>query len=128
MNYPTPDKNPLCQCVGNPMRAFWCQTGHMLECHFPYDCQDAACGHLVKYDFDMQTIKQLEEEAHQRYSLPGSLYQVDELGNVTANVENLNKLIESIESISDTAGQDEPDDTPMASGNYFDPPDLPEPE
>ena len=24
-------------------------TGHMLECHFPFDCRSAACQHLERY-------------------------------------------------------------------------------
>jgi hypothetical protein len=45
--------NPACICP-NPMVAFFCQTGHMLECHYPLNCEDAMCSHLAKYDMDFE--------------------------------------------------------------------------
>jgi hypothetical protein len=47
--YPPPDKNPRCQCWPNLMRAFFCSTGHMLECHYPMTCDEAKCSHLAGY-------------------------------------------------------------------------------
>lgn len=85
MNYPSPDENQYCHCKANPMAAFWCQTGHMLECHYPYDCQTAACGHLYKYDFSHEEIAELEAAARARMEadlMPE--YKVDGHGNVTA--------------------------------------------
>ncbi len=40
--------NPHCQC-GNAMRAFFCHTGHLTECHYPLTCQLAQCGHMASY-------------------------------------------------------------------------------
>jgi hypothetical protein len=90
MNYPTPEENPMCQCKLNPMRAFWCPTGHMLECHFPHDCRTAACGHLERYEFTPEEISILEEQARERMRLPGSPYILDENNNVIANVATQN--------------------------------------
>lgn len=47
--YPPPYKNPNCQCYPNMMAAFFCPTGHMLECHYPQTCAQAKCSHLAKY-------------------------------------------------------------------------------
>jgi hypothetical protein len=47
--YPPPDGQPACQCVGNPMKAFFCPTGHMMECHVGLDCERARCSHLLRY-------------------------------------------------------------------------------
>ena len=33
----------------NPLSCTFCPTGHMLECHYPLDCQQAQCSHLWKY-------------------------------------------------------------------------------
>lgn len=121
MNYPTPDENPMCQCKGNPMKAFWCMTGHMTECHFPYNCSTAACSHLERYDFEPEEVKILEERARERMKLPGSLYTLDENNNVIVNVQ----VGEEVFGLGPAA---DPTDTPMASDQYFDPPDLPEEE
>lgn len=50
-NYPPPNNNPACQCRGNPMRQMFCMSGHMTECHYPYDCATAGCSHLARYDY-----------------------------------------------------------------------------
>lgn len=70
------------------MKAFWCQTGHMLECHYPYNCQQAACSHLHKYDFTEMDIAILEVEA-QTASKNGALkpYTFDQLGNAIVQTE-----------------------------------------
>lgn len=34
----------------NPMACFYCTQGHMLECHYPLDCSEAECSHLVSYE------------------------------------------------------------------------------
>jgi hypothetical protein len=116
MNYPTPDENPMCQCKGNPMKAFWCTTGHMLECHYSYDCSTAACNHLHKYDYSPLEIVKLEREAREK-SERGDLwpYEFDDLGN--ARMAKPEGAVDS-----------DPSDTPMASNTHFDPPDLPEEE
>jgi hypothetical protein len=63
--YPPPVENRHCLCrrTGNPMAAFLCPTGHMLECHYPYDCGEAACGHLHKYEPDAREVSALEAAA-----------------------------------------------------------------
>jgi hypothetical protein len=35
-----------------PIACMFCQGGHMTECHYPYDCVTAQCGHLAAYDDD----------------------------------------------------------------------------
>lgn len=49
-DYPPPSENRMCQCWPNMMRAFFCATGHMTECHFPLDCLEAQCSHLPRYE------------------------------------------------------------------------------
>lgn len=83
MNYPTPDQNPACKCKGNPMGAFFCSCGHMLECHIPYTCTEAACSHLYKYDFPLEQIELFEAEAREKIK-HGEMppYRLDEQGNI----------------------------------------------
>lgn len=50
VQYPPPEHHPDCQCRGDRMRAFFCTTGHMRECHYPKACDEARCMHLLKYD------------------------------------------------------------------------------
>jgi hypothetical protein len=33
-----------------PMACMFCPTGHMTECHYPYDCYEAQCSHLERYE------------------------------------------------------------------------------
>lgn len=84
MNYPLPNENPNCQCAGNPMAAFFCQYGHMLECHYPYGCRTAACSHLRRYDFSEEEVLEFEEKA-KAASAAGGLkpYVFDAAGNAT---------------------------------------------
>jgi hypothetical protein len=67
--YPEPACNPNCQCRGNPMRAFFCPVGHMLECHYPHDCRTAGCSHLGKYDLEPEEVAAAEELAIDRLKL-----------------------------------------------------------
>lgn len=48
INYPPPQENPKCHCPTS-MQAFFCSTGHMLECHYPMNCEAARCSHLRRY-------------------------------------------------------------------------------
>jgi hypothetical protein len=88
VNYPDPDHNPACQCKGNPLRAFWCQFGHMLECHFPYTCTEAGCGHLERYDFEPEELERLQQEARGAI-VAGQLppYQLDENSQIQVDAE-----------------------------------------
>ncbi|MBX3058273.1 MAG: hypothetical protein KF770_17560 [Anaerolineae bacterium] len=94
MNYPPPEDNLHCQCKGNPGKAFFCQTGHLTECHFPYDCDHAGCGHLHKYDYSAEEALVLQTTAYGRLAL-GELigYDVDDWGNPMA-VETERPLME----------------------------------
>lgn len=49
INYPPPAENPDCRCHPNLMKAFFCSTGHMTECHWPKTCDEARCSHLARY-------------------------------------------------------------------------------
>lgn len=64
------------------MAAFFCPYGHMLECHFPYGCSQAACSHLEGYDFSAEEVKALEANAR----VANTAYEYDEQGNATAKV------------------------------------------
>lgn len=39
---------PGCVC-DNPMAAMFCPYGHMMECHYPMNCEQAQCSHLTRY-------------------------------------------------------------------------------
>lgn len=69
MNYPPMDQNPLCRCAQRGpmagMAAMFCLCGHMTECHWPFTCEEAACGHLQAYGFADEEIERLEAEARQ---------------------------------------------------------------
>jgi len=43
--FPPPATNPYCRCP-TPRDMAVCTTGHVTECHYPYTCPAAACGHL----------------------------------------------------------------------------------
>ena len=32
----------------NQMACMFCQYGHMLECHFPYTCEEVECSHYLQ--------------------------------------------------------------------------------
>lgn len=32
----------------NPMACMFCPFGHMLECHYPYTCEEAECSHYQR--------------------------------------------------------------------------------
>ena len=49
--YLPPDKNPKCQCYPKMIKAFFCQYGHMTECHYPMTCEEAECSH---YEAEME--------------------------------------------------------------------------
>lgn len=36
--------NDACHCASLEM-AMFCQTGHMVECHYPLSCKEAKCSH-----------------------------------------------------------------------------------
>lgn len=87
MNYPSPKLNPKCLCKDNPHKAFWCKTGHMLECHYPYTCQQAACSHLAKYDFNEADIRMAEAGATMAIRA-GKMppYEFDSAGNIIVKI------------------------------------------
>ena len=92
MNYPTPNQNPACKCKGNPMGAFFCFCGHMLECHIPYTCTEAVCSHLAKHDFSPEQIDLLEAKAREKIRhgrMPP--YRLDEHDNIVVKIEGGNE-------------------------------------
>lgn len=66
LSYPEPGGNEYCRCAANPVAAFWCQTGHMLECHYPYGCVEAGCSHLARYDYSVKEAEALVVAAMER--------------------------------------------------------------
>jgi hypothetical protein len=42
----------------NPMECMFCSYGHMLECHYPYTCEEAQCSHWER---------EMDEEANDPY-------------------------------------------------------------
>ncbi len=56
----------------SPMACMFCMTGHMLECHYPYDCETAQCSHLAEYE-DLDEDRWYEESGYpnvESYNLP----------------------------------------------------------
>lgn len=41
--------NMDCRCM-HEMQAFFCDDGHMTECHVGMSCEEAECSHLARYD------------------------------------------------------------------------------
>lgn len=87
MNYPPMSQNPLCRCAQRGpmagMAAMFCLCGHMTECHYPFTCEEAACGHLHAYGFEDEEIERLEDQA--RELITAGLrppYVLDSEGNV----------------------------------------------
>lgn len=89
MNYPTPEENRLCQCKGDPMKSFWCAYGHMLECHYPLRCGDAACSHLSRYGYNDGQIEKLEKQVRNLSELGIVPYTFDENGNAIVKGDQL---------------------------------------
>jgi len=87
LNYPTPNGNPVCRCT-NSAQAFFCATGHLTECHWPYDCRSAGCSHLARYVCSPEEVELLERVACERLR-DGSLppYRLDRNGVVEVNTE-----------------------------------------
>jgi len=73
MRYPPPADNDNCQCQ-HPMQSMFCSFGHMLECHYPYSCQDAGCSHLLRYDWSPGQVAELMKRAVERIRAEGDPY------------------------------------------------------
>lgn len=97
MNYPQPQDNHYCRCAPNLMAAFFCATGHMLECHWPYTCDQAGCSHLYKYDWSLSDI-QIAEELAKEVVLNGPFYLLNSDGSIKAvpKVEMFKKVAQGI--------------------------------
>ena len=37
--------NPNCQCRKDQKNPMYCMTGHLTECHYPLECEEANCSH-----------------------------------------------------------------------------------
>ncbi len=59
--YPPPSENPRCQCT-LPFDQFFCPMGHMTECHHPYSCDEAGCGHLEHYELSPEKVTLARKE------------------------------------------------------------------
>jgi len=64
MYYPPPEQNPKCQCWPNMMAAFWCMTGHMTECHYPYSCTEAECSHWAAQQFADMDLARFHDDPY----------------------------------------------------------------
>lgn len=67
MNYGTPDTVPFCACRTRGETApMLCPTGHLLECHFPLECRQAACSHMPVYNPEnARLMLQMEKKAQE---------------------------------------------------------------
>ena len=61
--YGQPANVPVCRCREEGLLPAMCPTGHLLECHFPLQCQYAGCSHLAEYDFPTEQVAELERRA-----------------------------------------------------------------
>lgn len=69
------------------MAAFFCASGHLTECHFPFTCAQAGCGHLARYDVEPDEAVRLEAEAAERIRRGEQRpYQLDDDGQITVEV------------------------------------------
>lgn len=48
--YPSPSHASRCQCKGDEAKQAICPTGHVGECHFPYQCGQADCSWLKTHE------------------------------------------------------------------------------
>ena len=69
MTYAAPDAVPFCQCRANGDLPLLCPTGHLLECHHPLSCTDAACGHMRRYQDSPTPEDTANAEARARTTL-----------------------------------------------------------
>jgi len=68
---------PTCACGGNPLRASICPYGHILECHYPYTCEEAACGHTLSYEEQEAERREAEVEEILATHTPVTLSEVE---------------------------------------------------
>ena len=61
MAYARPESTPICPCHDRGSNPADCETGHVSECHYPFDCRVAACGHFPHHEYT-----ELESEAIER--------------------------------------------------------------
>ena len=61
MAYAPPESTHICPCHDRGSNPADCETGHVSECHYPFDCRVAACGH-----FPLHEYTELESEAIER--------------------------------------------------------------
>lgn len=64
IGYLPPKMTPLCQCKHDMVRTMFCETGHMLECHFPMTCDQAGCTHLYEYWENADQARRWIKAAH----------------------------------------------------------------
>jgi len=83
LTYPPPEENPNCKCKDSTLAAFFCDHGHILECHYPFTCSQAACSHLHNYDLSREEKDRLTDEVRAAIERgERKPYRVDEHGNV----------------------------------------------
>ncbi len=112
--YPAPDNNPACQCKGKPIKAFFCEHGHMLECHHPYTCNEAACSHLEKYDYSPEQIELMDAQA--RANIAAGLmppYALDEHGNIIVSDSAAAPIPDGIRQVIDDWCKEQGIDAPV---------------
>ena len=68
MNYAAPQQATVCQCRYKGLAPMFCGYGHLLECHYPLNCRQAACNHLPRYEEELtpREMAKLEEQAIDR--------------------------------------------------------------
>ena len=54
----------------SPMACMFCQCGHMLECHYPYDCETAQCAHLAAYGAEDDPENFLDPDVPEDLQIP----------------------------------------------------------
>lgn len=71
MNYAPPDQSPACQCrQRSPVAPTLCGGGHLLECHWPLNCEQSNCSHYPRYLEETIPPDVMEQrDAHARRTL-----------------------------------------------------------
>lgn len=44
--HPLAYDTPNCNCRKLGLNPMFCMTGHLLECHYPYSCEEVNCSHF----------------------------------------------------------------------------------
>ena len=85
--YPQREANLRCACPDS-RAAVACLMGHATECHAPFDCPTAACGHLWIYNLTPAEIADLQRKALATIRA-SEFYTLDTQGEIARPYDNV---------------------------------------